>query len=263
MPGKVKIRRTPRLVNPSLIAAWPGVGNVALIAVTYLKDKLKAKPLGELDPQGFFDLGGVFIKDNLIEMPEFPHSAFYYWKRKKNAKGNDLLIFLSEAQPTIGAYEYVSKVLDIAQSLGVNRVYTVAAAVTEHHPDEPRVLGAATTPKLLEELKQYKVVLSGDFYVAGLNGLLVGAAKERGLEGICLLGETVRYAAKLANPRSSQAVLEVLTEMLKVKIDLSELKELADGSEKQLKQIGDEIRREYLQHFTRPIWEREEREESG
>jgi len=37
----------------------------------------------------------------------------------------------------------------------------------------------------------------------------------------------------------------------------------AEGTEKQLRQIGDEIRKEYLQHFTRPIWEREEHEENG
>ena len=261
MEKKVKIRRTPKLVNPTLIAAWPGVGNVALIAVTYLKDKLKAKPLGELDPQGFFDLGGVFIKDNLIELPEFPHSAFYYWKSR--GQKNDLLIFLSEAQPPIGAYEYVCKVLDIADSFKTKRVYTLAAAITEHHPDEPRVLGAATSPELLDELKRHNVVPAGDFYVAGLNGLLLGAAKERDMEGICLLGETVKYAAKLANPRSSQAVLEVLTKLLQVNIDMAELKEFAEGTEKQLRQIGDEMRREYLQHFTKPIWEREEHEENG
>ena len=57
---RLRSRRTPKLVNPTLVAAWPGVGNVALIAATYLKDKLKAKPLGELDPQGFFDLGRRF-----------------------------------------------------------------------------------------------------------------------------------------------------------------------------------------------------------
>jgi len=253
--------RTPKLTNPCLVAAWPGVGNVALIAVTYLKDKLKAKPLGEIDPQGFFDLGGVFIKDNLIEMPEFPHSAFYYWKSRN--KKNDLLLFISEAQPTMGAHEYVGKVLDVAESLGVRRVYTIAAAITEHHPDEPRVLGAATSPELLDELRKHNAVLAGDFYVAGLNGLLLGAAKERNIEGICLLGETVKYAAKLANPRSSQAVLEVLARLLQVNIDMSELKEFAEGTEKQLKQIGDEIRKDYLQHFTKPIWEREEHEENG
>lgn len=261
MKETIKRVRTPKLVNPSLVAAWPGVGNVALIAVTYLKDKLKAKSLGELDPQGFFDLGGVFIKDNLIELPEFPHSAFYYWKSKN--KGKDLLIFISEAQPTIGAYEYVGRVLDVAESFGVQRVYTLAAAITEHHPDEPRVLGAVSSPELLDELKKFNVVPAGDFYVAGLNGLLLGAAKERDMEGICLLGETVKYAAKLANPRSSQAVLEVLTKLLQVNIDMAELKEFAEGTEKQIKQIGDEIRKEYLQHFTKPIWEREEHEENG
>jgi len=258
---RIKRVRTPKLVNPSLVAAWPGVGNVALIAVTYLKDKLKAKVLGELDPSGFFDLGGVFIKDNLIELPEFPQSTFYYWSSR--GKGKDLIIFLSESQPAFGAYEYVGRVLDVAESFGIRRVYTLAAAVTEHHPDEPRVLGAATSPELLNELKTHDVVLAGDFYVAGLNGLLLGAAKERDMEGICLLGETVKYAAKLANPRSSQAVLEVLTRLLEVKIDMSELKEFAEGTEKQLRQIGDEIRKEYLQHFTRPIWEREEHEENG
>jgi len=258
---RIKRVRTPKLVNPSLVAAWPGVGNVALIAVTYLKDKLQAKVLGELDPSGFFDLGGVFIKDNLIELPEFPQSTFYYWSSR--GKGKDLIIFLSESQPAFGAYEYVGRVLDVAESFGIRRVYTLAAAVTEHHPDEPRVLGAATSPELLNELKTHDVVLAGDFYVAGLNGLLLGAAKERDIEGICLLGETVKYAAKLANPRSSQAVLEVLTGLLQVDIDISELKEFAEGTEKQLRQIGDEIRKEYLQHFTRPIWEREEHEENG
>jgi hypothetical protein len=153
--------------------------------------------------------------------------------------------------------------LDVAERFGVRRVYTLAAAITEHHPDEPRVLGAATSPELLDELKRHGVVLAGDFYVAGLNGLLLGAAKERDMEGICLLGETVKYAAKLANPRSSQAVLKVLTGLLQVDIDMSELKEFAEGTEKQLRQIGDEVRKEYLQHFTRPIWEREEHEENG
>ena len=189
MEKRIKRVRTPKLVNPSLVAAWPGVGNVALIAVTYLKDKLKAKVLGELDPSGFFDLGGVFIKDNLIELPEFPQSTFYYWSSR--GKGKDLIIFLSESQPAFGAYEYVGRVLDVAESFGIRRVYTLAAAVTEHHPDEPRVLGAATSPELLNELKTHDVVLAGDFYVAGLNGLLLGAAKERDMEGICLLGETV------------------------------------------------------------------------
>src|SRR4030042_3441808 len=255
--AQIKVPRKPKLVNPHLVAGGPGGGHCALIAATYLKDKLKAKALGELDPSGYFELGGVFIKDNISELPEFPQSVFYYWQGGRN-KANDLIIVLSEAQPTTGAYEYVGRVLDVAESFGVKRVYTLAAAITEHHPDVPRVLGAATSAELVDELKRNKVVPAGDFYVAGLNGLLLGAAKERNMEGICLLGETVKYAAKLANPRSSQALPEILIKLLGLNIDMAELGEFAESTEKQLKQIGDEIRKEYLQHFTRPIWERQE-----
>ncbi len=257
----VKFYREPELVNPCLVTAWPGVGNVALIAATYLKDKLKAEELAEIDPSSFFDLGGVFIKDNLVETPTFPEGKFYYWD--SGGEGKDIVFFLAEAQPASGSYEYAGIVLDVAQKFGVKRVYTLAAALTEYHPDQPRVLGAANSPELLEELRKLKVVLAGDFYIAGLNGLLLGVAKERNIETVCLLGETVKYAAKMANPRGSQSVLSVLTKLLGVEIDMAELEEFAESTEKEIRQMGDEMKREFLQHFTKPIWEREQHEENG
>ncbi len=257
----VKFYREPELLNPCLVTAWPGVGNVALIAATYLKDKLEAEELAEIDPSGFFELGGVFIEDNLVETPTFPEGKFYYWDSGREEK--DIIFFLAETQPASGAYEYAGIVLDVAQKFGVRRVYSLAAALTEYHPDQPRVLGAASSPELLEELKNYEVVLAGDFYIAGLNGLLLGVAAERNLEGVCLLGETVKYAAKMANPRASQAVLMVLTKLLGVEIDMAELEEFAGSTEKQIRQMGNEMKREFLQHFTKPIWEREEHEENG
>jgi len=251
----VKFYREPELVDPCLVTAWPGVGNVALIAATYLKDKLKAEEFAEIDPSGFFDLGGVFIKDNLVEMPTFPEGKFYYWD--SGGEGKDIIFFLAEAQPASGSYEYAGIVLDVAQKFGVKRVYTLAAALTEYHPDQPRVLGAASSPELLEDLR------AGDFYIAGLNGLLLGVAKERNIETVCLLGETVKYAAKMANPSGSQSVLRVLTKLLGVEIDMAELEEYAESTERQIRQMGDEMKREFLQHFTKPIWEREQHEENG
>ncbi|MBW2624401.1 MAG: PAC2 family protein [Deltaproteobacteria bacterium] len=257
----VKLYCEPELVNPCLIAAWPGVGNVASIAATYLKDKLQAEELGELEPAGFFDPGGVFIKDNLIDTPGFPDSKFYYWKSE--GQGNAIIIFIAEAQPASRAYDYAGTVLDVAGKFGVNRVYTIAAALTEHHPEQPRVLVAASSQELLDQLKSPDVVMAGDFYIAGLNGLLLGAARERGMEGIAFLGETVKYAAKVANPRASLEVLKVLTGFIGINIDLTELEDYADGMEKQIKHIGNEMKREFLQNFTKPIWEREKTEGNG
>lgn len=257
----VTLYNEPELDNPSLVTAWPGVGNVALITATYLKDKLGAEELGEIEPLGFFDLGGVFIKDNLVEPPAFPEGKFYYWDSKD--EGKDLIIFLAEAQPVTGSYGYAEIVLDVAQQFGVKRIYSLAAALTEYNPDQARVLGAASSPELLEELKKYGVVMAGDFFIAGLNGLLLGVAAERGMEAICLLGETVKYAAKMANPRGAQSVLRVLTEFLGVEVDTTELDEFAEKSEVEIRQLGNEMKKEYLQNFTKPIWERKEHEENG
>jgi len=257
----IKLFREPELDSPCLVTAWPGVGNVAIIAATYLREKLDAEELGEIDPSGFFDLGGVFIKDNLVETPSFPEGKFYY--KESGGEGKDMIIFLAEAQPAAASYEYASLVLDVAQRFGVKRVYSLAAALTEYHPDQPRVLGAASSPELLEELKKLDVVMAGDFFVAGLNGLLLGVAAIRGIEGICLLGETVKYAAKMANPSAAQAVLKVLTRLLGVQIDMAQLEEFADSTEKQVRQIGNEMKRDFLQNFTKPIWERQEHEENG
>ncbi len=92
---------------------------------------------------------------------------------------------------------------------------------------------------------------------------MLGVAKERNIETVCLLGETVKYAAKMANPRGSQSVLRVLTKLLGVEIDMAELEGFAESTEKQIRQMGDEMKREFLQHFTKPIWEREQHEENG
>lgn len=254
------IRTTPKLVSPCLVTAWPGVGNVAVVAATYLKERLQAEELGEIHPHGFFDLGGVYVKDNLIEMPGFPEAKFYCWD--SGDLGRDIVIFLAEAQPASRSYEYGNIVLDVAQELGVKRVYTLAAALTEHHTTEPRVLGVASSPELLDELREYDVVQAGDFYIAGLNGLLLGVAQQRGIEAVCLLGETVKYAAKMANPRASQVMLQVLTRLLGVEIDMTELEEYADASDAEIRQMGDEMKRQFLEHFTKPIWERQEHEEN-
>ncbi len=257
----VKIYKEPKLTQPILVAAWPGIGNIALGAISYLREKLAAEEFAEIEPLSFFDLSGVFIADNLIQPPRFPQSRFYYWKREK--AGNDLIIFLSEAQPTFQSYEFANKILDVAQKFGVQQVYTLAAALISHFTEKPRVWAAATDSKLLNQFEKSGLVLKGDFYVAGMNGLLLSVAKERGMKGICLLGETPRYLGEMGNPIASQAVLEVLTKMLRIKIDFSELEDMAKQARQEIDKLVKESRREFINHFTVPLWERPEEEERG
>ncbi len=264
MKDLVKIYARPKLNSPNMLAAWPGISNVALIVATYLAKKLDFRKLGEVQASHFFDPIGVLAKDNLVEAPQFPQSKFYYWKN--SGGGSDLVLFIGEDQPAAKGYELANLVLDVGLKFQVKRVYTCAAALTRiHHSEQPKVWGVATSQQVAEDLKRYDLVQGGSLQISGLNGLLLGVAKERGIEAICLLGEVPSYATRVQNPMAALAILKVLTKMLGAEIDTHELQQLAIETKERMKQVASEAMGEYIDYFTEPIWESggEEEEEEG
>jgi hypothetical protein len=243
-----------------MLASWPGIGNVSIIVATYLKRKLEFKELGEIEPSYFFDPIGIVARDNVVEAPQFPLSNFYYWKNKRG--GSDIILFIGEDQPLTKGYELANCVLDVGQRFQVKRVYTCAAALSRiHHTEQPRVWGVVTSQHMTGDLEKYGLVQRGNLQISGLNGLLLGVTKEREIEGICLLGEVPMYATRIQNPMAALAVLKVLTKMLDIEIDLTELNEMAKETAERMKQIAAEAMGEYIDLFTRPIWEQGEEEE--
>ena len=260
MKKLVKIYARPKLNSPVMLATWPGIGNVATIAATYLAKKLSFKRLGEIEASYFFDPIGIVVRDHVVEAPQFPQNRFYYWKNKSGE--NDLIIFIGEDQPAAKGYELANCVLDVAERFKVPRVFTCAAAMTRiHHTESPGVLGVATSPSAAVVFKKYNLLNAGNLQIAGLNGLLLGVAKEREIDGICLLGEVPVYATRIQNPMAALAVLEVMTTMLDVEVDLDELAQLAVETKQRMKQVASQAMGEYIDYFTEPIWESGEEEE--
>jgi proteasome assembly chaperone (PAC2) family protein len=260
MKSLVKYYARPRLNSPNLLASWPGVGNVSAIVADYLLRKLEFKPLGAVEAPYFFDPIGVTVKDNVVDAPQFPQSSFYYWKNPRHE--NDLILFIGENQPQSKGYELANSILDTVIKFEVEKVYTCAAAMTRiHHTEAPRVWGVATNPIVAEELKPYGLVPAENVQIAGLNGLLLGVAKERDIRGICLLGEVPVYATRIQNPMAALAVLRVLIKMLNIELDLTELEHLSVETSRQIKLMASEAMGEYIDYFTEPIWERGEEDE--
>jgi proteasome assembly chaperone (PAC2) family protein len=256
----VRLYIRPRLKSPVMLASWPGIGNVSIIAATYLLHKLDFKDLGEIEPSAFFDAIGVVARDNVVEEPQFPQSQFYYWKNK--AGSSDIILFIGEDQPITKGYELANCVLDVAERFKVKRVYTCAAALSRmHHTEQSRVWGVVTDPLMSPELDKYDLIQKGNLQISGLNGLLLGVAKERGIEGVCLLGEVPMYATRIQNPVAAVAVLGALTRMLEIEIDITELADVARETAERMKQMADEAMEDYIDHFTQPIWEQGEEEE--
>ena len=260
MKNIVKIHARPKLNSPNMLAVWPGIGNVSMITATYLLRNLDFKELGEIEASHFFDPIGVIVRDSVVEAPQFPQNRFYYWKNKE--KGSDIILFIGDDQPATKGYELANCVLDVGLRFQTKRVYTCAAALSRiHHTESPRVWGVATNQQVVEDLKRYDLVQKGNFQIAGLNGLLLGVAKERSIEAVCLLGEVPGYASQVQNPMAALAVVNMLTKMLNIRLDTTELAQVAAETKEAMKQMAAEAMGKYIDYLTMPVWEHDEEEE--
>jgi proteasome assembly chaperone (PAC2) family protein len=211
-----------KTLKPWLIAAWPGMGNVAVVAAGYLVQQLQMEPAGELASPDHFDVQHVEVRRGMIAPPRLPRGLFFRWKNP--GPGRDLIVFLGEAQPGAGTYGYAHELLGRAVEMGAERMVTFASMSTALHPTgDPRVFGAATGETTLADLKRAEVQPLEEGQIGGLNGVLLGAGIDCGVPGLCLLGEIPFYAGGVPNPKAARAVLSVFSVIAGIDISLDGL----------------------------------------
>jgi hypothetical protein len=143
-------------------------------------------------------------------------------------------------------------VLDVAEKFKCRRIYTSGAAVAlTHHTTKPRVWAVPNSESLISEIREYRntVLMSGiegrggHGNITGLNGLLLGVAKKRGFEAICLMGEMPVYlqGLPLYYPKASKSVLEVLSHSLKIEVNLDQLDELDQRVQRRVEEFYQQI----------------------
>lgn len=231
---EIHIYKRPRLKNPYLIAAWPGMGEVAFKAATYIVEKLKGERIAEIAPEKFFYLTESVVTDGVVGVPALPANTFYVVRDK--AKKHDLVVFIGQAQPDLAAgEEYCALVTGLAKSLRIKKVITLAAMPQPiDHNQDPRVWFTATSKSLVTALKKFHLEPLSSGQISGLNGLFLGLAAREGFEGFCLLGEIPLYTIQIENPKASHAVLAVLSKILALPLELEELREQSSSMEGQI-----------------------------
>lgn len=231
------------LNEPWLIAAWPGLGNVAVGAAVYLINSLDMRPVHELAPRGQFAPQHIDIQRGVARTPRMPRSRVFEWRNPGD--GRDLLVFVGEAQPQVGGWEICTELMDYAVRREVKRVVTFAALATQLHPaSDPTVYGAVTDPGLLTELHAGAVKLLTEGQIGGLNGVALAAAIERSIPGICLMAEIPYFAAGVPNLISSRRALEIFTALANIQVELAELQEQGEQVRQALLDLMERMRAE-------------------
>ncbi len=221
-----------------MLVAWPGIGNAALGAINYLRRKMEAVPLGEIDTSSFFTPEAVIIDKGLARLPQQAKNLFYF------TRNPDLIIFESESQLSgKPARELTARILDLAQELKVRRIYTGAAfPSTMSYREPPQVFGVGNKKSLRDFLAKFRVKMMERGQISGLNGLLLGYAGERDVEAICLLATLPSYALNFPSPKASRAIVEVLGRILDVRIDVRELNLVVEEMDEKMALIEEKIK---------------------
>jgi proteasome assembly chaperone (PAC2) family protein len=229
-----------KLHKPWLVAVWPGMGHVALTAGYYMMAKLGMDLFAEFSPRELFEMEYVEVQGGLIHAGRLPRSRLFAWRDP--LQQHDIIVFIGEAQPSTGKYRFCHSLIDFTTQLGVERVFTFAAMATTMHPEHfSRVFGAATDQQGLDELKGLEIELLEEGHIGGLNGVLLGVAAERGLQGSCLLGEMPHIFSQLPFPKASLAVLRVFTSIAGIDLDTHELAEQARTADQNLGELLNKV----------------------
>ncbi|MCU0650654.1 MAG: PAC2 family protein [Candidatus Omnitrophica bacterium] len=234
---RIKFIKKPRLKDPYFIVAWPGMGEVAIKAAAYMADKLKAEEFASINSQDFFYLMESYVREGIINLPEWPANKFYFHKGKAGAA--DLILFISDAQPDLArAQEYCDLILSVARFYKARRIISFAAMPQAiDHSQPPNVWFTATNQGIKDELTKQNLQVINDGHISGLNGLFLGMAKKHGMDGFCLLGEIPLYTIQIENPKASYAVLEALSRIIGTTMDFSELLEQANALDGQINNL--------------------------
>jgi uncharacterized protein (TIGR00162 family) len=215
--------------KPVLVEGLPGIGLVGKLAADHLIKSSKAERIAD------------------VISPHFPHQVIMQkngvMRMLKNriylipGKKNDVLVLVGDVQAITSEaqYEVCGAILDWFEKKGGKTVITLGGYGTGKSPTTRRVFGSASHKTLISEYSKHGIVFGESRgSIIGVAGLLLGLGKLRGMNGACLMGET---HGAYVDPKSAQAVLEALSKVLDMKIDISKIEERAKKGEQFMKHM--------------------------
>jgi len=228
---RVTFLREDNIDAPVLIEGLPGIGHVGKLVADHLIHELGAEKIGEISslhfpPQVIVDeRGTTHLANNEI------------YRYEKDGKAALFLVGDFQSNSAEGHYILAEHYLNIAEDLGVERIYALGGYGVGHLVENPRVLSAVN----MEHLRPEVEASGGSFENAGSGGMIVGASgllldlgEARGIEGICLMGETSGY---IVDPKSADSLLTVLSRLTGIEVDHTSLQQRAGDMEQIIAKI--------------------------
>lgn len=233
--AKLVLTKQPSLRAPYLIAGfggWPNGGNVSTDTVYFLQSTLKAERIGEITSDDLYIYSSptlasrpiTVIREGCLESLRFPSNTIFAYQCQ--GAEHDL-IFLQGIEPDLHWQQFADAIVECLQRFQAERLYTIGGYLDyAPHTRIPRISAVVTHEALKAELEPHDVDLTDYEGPTSIQSYLLSSCRDQGIEGISLWGGAPSYVQG-SYPRVTQSMLQLLSEMWDLALDLEEIEEQA------------------------------------
>lgn len=219
------------LNDPIVLEGLPGIGFVGKIVVDQIIKQLDATKFAELESD-YFPPQVTMKKDGLIDHMK---NEFYYLK-DVGENNQDLILLTGNSQASdFEGQIIISKILaDYFEDKNVKKIFTLGGLGIGEMIEKSKVCVAGNNKESIDEvldIDNTNVRKDEGGAIIGASGLLLYYAEKKGMDAVCLMGETPGF---YIDPNAAKEMLLVLFEVLKFEIDLEEINEQVEDTFKKL-----------------------------
>ncbi len=227
----------PKLRDSILIVAWEGwndAGESASTATHFLAQQLGGEPFATIDPEEFYDFTEARPMARYRDGERvivWPSTDFIQLRGAQAVGGRDVVVGLG-IEPHYHWKRYLRAMTDLVQAIDARLVISLGAVPsgTPHTHPVP-VSGSANNPALAERYNMRPSRFEGP---SGIVGVFHDHCRRNGIGGVSLWASVPHYLPGFSNPVGTRALLQALSDMIDVSLDLSPLDEVVGEFHQQL-----------------------------
>ncbi len=213
------------LRRPILICAfsgWNDAAEAATLAVDFLRKKLNATVIAEIDPEEFYDYTmirpQVTLSESMIRKIRWPRTSISV--AHLDFVDRDL-IFVKGPEPQLRWKRFASTLFELAEDFEVEMIVSLGALLADYPHTRPiRVAVTSNNPAMAD---RYGLIPSSYEGPTGIIGVLTSWFDKGGIPGTSIWANIPHYIAQTPSPKGARALVEKVLELLAFRIDTLEL----------------------------------------
>jgi len=242
----LKIYSKPGLRNPAMIigfSGWMDGGDVSTGTIQYLKFTLQAQKFAQIEAQKFYILN---FPGAMLETAQFrPYTKikgglitdFYYPENEFFSEEKHNLLLFSGKEPHINWEGYAHCIFEIAENFGVKEIYFIGSVAGPiPHTRGIRISASVSKQEQKARLQELGLKFTNYEGPASITTLLTKLSAEKGIEMTNLVAEIPIYIQS-RNPKAIKAVIEKLTQLLKIDLNLTDLSVKSTDFERRIDEL--------------------------